>query len=242
LQIAGDKIFSHRGTAIIFIYWNSSLSQSLLDYLNNLGLGVARTIDLTDFIAFIALPISYRYFGYQRAKPKITLNYLVKTGIVCVTLFSFIATTLPQKKIEIHKSSGKVYTLDISKKEVFNRMKPSFEESDTLPLNLVDSLFYLRYYVPEIKSKMVALATIQEINMKTQITLDTILYSWTTGALFFGINPKLARTVRKTTKTEHQFYFETFFIDRLSKHTEPRERPHYDNKFIYDQLGEQFGF
>ncbi|WP_407515804.1 hypothetical protein KFZ70_00460 [Tamlana fucoidanivorans] len=61
-------------TGILFLFWKSSLSQSVIDYLNGVGIGINRVVDYSDFIALLVLPFSYRY----RKQNSIGWNYYIR--------------------------------------------------------------------------------------------------------------------------------------------------------------------
>lgn len=224
----------------VFSFWNSTLSQGLIDSLNSYGIQVGRTIDLTDFIAFAILPLSYLCFKTQVSKPKLRLRYLPKGVVSALAVFSFIATTLPRQEEELAIKSGKTFFVEVDKKEFFNRLQAGYGKSDTLELNLGDSLFYLHYYIPDIKADMLVLANIQEHASKTVIRVDSIQTASVSGSLFSGVDEDDIRTLEVMGRAEHEEYFQKYFIHQLLRQTDETKRLYYNNKRIYDEIVEQY--
>ncbi len=81
-------------TAIFFVYWKTGISQPFINLLNNLNLNIYRVVDYTDFIAFLVLPISYKY---RKEGISFKINKVINVFIVIISCFSFLATT--QKRI-----------------------------------------------------------------------------------------------------------------------------------------------
>lgn len=227
-------------TIVIFCYWNSELSDGLLTILNNSGINVGRTIDPTDFIAFVVLPFSYFHFKNQIAKPKMSVANPIRMAIGMVAIFSFIATTLPKQEVELAIRSNKSYYLDMNKTEFFAKLQAGYALSDTLELNLVDSLFYLHYYVPDIQADMFVLANITERDDKTVVRLGNFLTGSVTGGLFSGVDEDDIQTLKDVEQTEHEEYFQKYFIDQLLSRKSESRGLYYNNKNIYDELQKRY--
>lgn len=222
-------------TIVIFGYWNSALSQSLITILNTSGIHIGRTIDPDDFLAFGILPFSYIHFNNLIAKPRVDKQTHMRIAIASIAIFSFIATTLPQQVSELGIRSNKTYSIDMNKTEFFSKLQAGYGVSDTLELNLVDSLFYLHYYIQDIRVDMSVLANISEKDDKTIIRLDSFLRGSLTGGLFSGVDEDDIQTLENIEQSEHEEYFQTYFIDQLLK-ARSGGRLYYDNKNIYDEL------
>ena len=79
-----DKIYF--ASAIIFIYWKTVYSETLLEIINQLSIiKLNRVVDLTDLLALLILPFSYSYH-HKGNKNFITINPIF---IVILTSFSF---------------------------------------------------------------------------------------------------------------------------------------------------------
>lgn len=223
-------------TIAIFGYWNTSLSQGLIDYFNYSGIHIGRTIDPTDFLAFAILPISYNHFKRLIVKPAIEIYAPLRIAITSITIFSFFATTLPKQSVELGIYSKKTYTLDMSKTALFEKLSPEYSLSDTIELNLVDSLFYLYYYVPDVRADMFVLANITEQNKNTTIRLDSILTGSITGGLISGIDDDDLRTVENIDRSQHEEYFQKYFVDQVRSPISKPSGLFYNNKNIYDEI------
>ncbi|MEO9805258.1 MAG: hypothetical protein ABJF04_18515 [Reichenbachiella sp.] len=223
-------------TIVIFGYWNSSLSHGLITILNNSGIHIGRTIDPTDFLAFVVLPFSYFHFKNQIVQPKMSVGTPIRIAIGMASIFSFIATTLPKQEVELDIRSNKTYSVGMNKTEFFGKLQASYGLSDTLELNLVDSLFYLHYYVQDIRTDMFVLAKIIELDSKTIIQLDSFLTGAVTGGLLSGVDGDDIQSLEGVKKSEHEAYFQKYFIDQLLSETTVSRTIYYDNKNIYDEL------
>ncbi len=223
-------------TIAIFGYWNSTLAQGLITILNDSGIHIGRTNDPTDFLAFAVLPFSYFHFKKQIAQPKVSIGTPIRIAIGMVAIFSFIATTLPKQEVELGISSNKTYSLDMNKTEFFGKLQSGYALSDTLELNLIDSLFYLHYYIQDIQADMFVLTKITEKGDKTIIRLDSFLTGSVTGGLLSGVDEDDIQTLEDVEQSKHEEYFQTYFIDKLLNGTTESGRLYYDNKNIRDEL------
>lgn len=226
-------------TAGLFIFWSSELSQNLINFSNEFGIGINRTIDYTDFFTLTILPFSYIYFNTQ-LNMKLVMKRISTILISSVAIFSFFATTLPRQNTEFKIVTQKSYVLDADKSEFFSLISAAHGYSDSLQLNLKDSLFYLHYYVPELRTDMTVLANIRTIeNDKTEIQLESFVEGYLTGSLFTGIDEDELQDLNQLNQEEHERYFETFFINALSESPES-ERLYYDNQRIHDERMKEY--
>lgn len=221
-------------TAGLFIYWSSDLSQNLINVFNGFGIGINRTIDYTDFFTLAILPFSYSYFNSQLIRKQLRTTFSTLL-ISSVAIFSFFATTLPRQKAEIKIRTQKTYVLDAEKAEFFSLISAAHGYSDSLQLNLRDSLFYLYYYIPELRVDMTVLAKIKTIeNDKTEIQLENFVEWYLTGSLFTGIDDDEFQDLNQLNQQEHERYFETFFLNAFKESPESA-RLYYDNQRIHDE-------
>lgn len=108
-----DKIYFV--SAILFIYWKTVYSESLIEIINQYSIiSLNRVVDLTDLLALLILPFSY---SYQKNSNKkfISIN---PTFIIALTSFSFIATSY-NTKIEYQKTYSFNYPLDTLKTKIY---------------------------------------------------------------------------------------------------------------------------
>lgn len=108
-----DKIFFV--TAIVFIYWKTIYSESLINLINEYSiLNVNRVVDLTDLLALSILPLSY-FYEQKDNKTYITIN---PTFVVVLASFSFIATSY-DSEIEYEKTYSFDYSIDTLKTRIY---------------------------------------------------------------------------------------------------------------------------
>lgn len=122
----------------------------------------------------------------------------------------------------------------MNKREFFSGLQAG-GLSDTIELNLTDSLFYLHYYVQDIRAEMFVLANIIEQNDKTIIRLDSFLTGSVTGGLIYGIDEDVLTTLDDVVLSQHEEYFQKYFIDQFLNGTTGSGRLYYYNKNIYDE-------
>ena len=225
---------------VIFGYWNSSFSEMLIVALNNIDIPIGRTIDSTDFFAFAVLPFSFIHFNTQITKPRISIAAPLKTVIGFISVFSFIATTLPKQEVELDIESNKIYVLEMDKTEFFSKLNAGYGLSDTIELNLIDSLFYLHYYVQDVQAKMFVLANITEQDETTIIKLKEFLTGRITGGFFEGIDENDLKVLEGVKRVEHEGYFQRYFIDQLLHPKKESRSLYYNNKSIYDDIQKRY--
>ncbi|HMG92583.1 MAG TPA: hypothetical protein VK589_21145 [Chryseolinea sp.] len=80
-------------TALIFVVWKSPYSQSLIDLFSRTFYTINRTVDITDLIALVILPIGFFYNPENTLKPKV--NPLL---VAAVSFFAFCATSVPDAR------------------------------------------------------------------------------------------------------------------------------------------------
>lgn len=90
-------VWNYLITILLFIFWKTELSTTFILEINQYThLGFARVIDYTDFFAFSILPLSYYYS--KHAQP-LKIQQL-KPILVCISIFSFYATSAPDMQSE----------------------------------------------------------------------------------------------------------------------------------------------
>lgn len=78
-------------TGLLFIVWKSPISQTLIDIWNNTGLWyVYRTVDITDLIALISLPIAFRLETISEKLATVSLTPYIP---LVISAFAFMATS-----------------------------------------------------------------------------------------------------------------------------------------------------
>ena len=194
-------------TGILFIFWKSNSSQFVIDYLNNLGIGINRVVDYSDLIALSILPLSYLYRTQNNIGIK-KINLLPKELIIGICSFAFIATTLPRESGELNLKSEYQTQVEIPKEELIRTLLKA-------SVNNVDSKYRIVIELPRKKSRVFVSTIISELeNNRTNIKLDSILYFVTESSGFFsGVKKKNVNYI-KNLKIEE---FEKLFIEQKIK-------------------------
>lgn len=154
-------------SGILFIFWKSEFSQPFFDFIHAYKIGINRTIDYSDLISIIILPISYKYWKSD-FKQIIKLNKNFKPIIIAMSCFSFIATTLPHHYEKLSMKSD--FFTDIKFDSDFVKTQLNLQKENLLEKN---------YYRIEFPTKNAHISTsikIDSLSDKiTRITLDSIL-------------------------------------------------------------------
>ncbi len=85
-------------TGFMFVYWKSPYAQPLIDFFTESFYEIDRTIDYSDLLALLILPVAYR----------VNQNYWLKLEsfsipIAGLTVFSFCATSVPAPRLEFNR-------------------------------------------------------------------------------------------------------------------------------------------
>ena len=205
----------------------------MIDYGNNIGVGIDRTIDYSDLFTLLILPLSFNNFNLVKFQD-VSLRKPTIVTLASISLFSFVATTLPRQDVKLNGDTDRTFVLDMSKEEFFNRISSAHGYSDTLQKNSSDSLFYLYFNVPALKADVVVLANINEIGAnKLAIKLDSIISGSVTGGLFNGVDQEDLDKVKSLKSKELEGYFEKYFV-YMVKGSSKKNYLFYDNKLIHD--------
>ena len=232
IKIKWTKII-YPATALLFIFWKSELCQTIIDWIQLMGIGVDRVVDYTDLIALIVLPLSYFCFQHEITKQPTTPRFL-SIPMSALGLFAICATTLPKKQIIINKNVNEVYTLNMSKAKLFQLIKAGHGYSDTLKKNMQDSLFYFYYDIDNgYRAKATALVKINSVKSNTtKIFLEKIIQGELTGRLTKGVNEEELEHFKSLTEKEFKAFFEKNVIRPLEIGSPTGI--YFDNKEIED--------
>lgn len=195
-------------SGLLFVFWKSEFSQPIFDFANSYGVGINRTIDYSDLIALLILPISYTYWN-REFKLLFKPNKCLKPIVVLVSCISFIATTLPRVYEDIQIKSD----FEIEKQSNFEEAKKAmtFYESSQ------EERFIYDIEIPKRKMRIVTKIAVTEKPVGVlNIKLDSIL-SYTvqgSGTLFWGgIDKDDVDYAKNLTKEE----IENLFKEQLDK-------------------------
>jgi len=188
------------GTAILFIFWKSELIEPILFFLQNIGIGINRTIDYSDLITLLVLPISYGYWN-SNINDYLPNRIFLKQIILTVCIFSFIATSMPKKYKNIKLKSNLEIKLKANENEIITKLN----------LNKVhDSMHYFNYNFNIEKSNSEITSKIKITKLEDgllSIKLDSILKSETRGSLFFGVSKENLEYIDKLTISDYEKFF-----------------------------------
>jgi len=109
----------HLFTTLLFLIWKSPLAQPLIDGLGTLGLPLSRTVDYTDYLALMILPVSYYAF---KTPVKHALKPAWLSAISVFSLLAFAATSLPPGSYKKVDHINKTYPFNFSKRELVTRL------------------------------------------------------------------------------------------------------------------------
>ncbi|QCK15583.1 hypothetical protein DCC35_12910 [Mangrovivirga cuniculi] len=191
------------GTAILFIFWKSELSQHIIDWFQQNGIGVSRIVDYSDLFALLILPFSYIYF-----KKHIDANKNIRKSlaipIVAISIFSFWATTLPREQVKIDFKMNQIYHINKPKSEILESLSAGHPYSENPDKNLIDSLFYINFdLIEDYRADITVLSTIVSIDSnRTIIKLDSVLYGEITGNLVTGVKKSYLEHFRSLDKND----------------------------------------
>ena len=165
-------------TAILFIFWKSELSQPIFDAARTFNIGINRTIDYTDLIALLIMPISFKYWKTD-FKKSIFSNSSLKPITIGICCFAFIATTLPKQVGNYNMASD----LEL------NILEENIEKvKSTLQLYKFedDNRFRYSFPHPDKRARISTILSIEKKENKLVIKLDSILSYVIEGPFIFA--------------------------------------------------------
>jgi hypothetical protein len=109
----------HILTAVLFVFWKSELSQPFINWLNAIQIPVGRTIDYSDNIALLSIPLSYHIFIQKNDYNTGPFLTRVITVIACL---AFMATSMPKGEKKKFVDINKEYRFNFSKRELVSRL------------------------------------------------------------------------------------------------------------------------
>ncbi|MCL9807380.1 hypothetical protein NAT51_17770 [Flavobacterium amniphilum] len=120
----------YMATALFFMYWKLEIAQPFIDWLSSVSnITFYRTVDSTDWIALLILPVSYRYFKQELALPakgSLAINFV----IILISAFSFVATSRARSmpSFEVNLSSGKEFIVPYGKERIIKEYSSFTQE------------------------------------------------------------------------------------------------------------------
>jgi hypothetical protein len=133
--------------------------------------------------------------------------------IIGVSLFGFIATTLPRKQVKIDLLIGESYKINLDKEEIFrNRIKPARALSDSLIQNMADSLFFLQFN-SDGNDLMAEVKIYKAEEGATMIEFVSLKSYTVTGGLFRGFDEEELKEMEELKKSDYETLFERSVIE-----------------------------
>jgi hypothetical protein len=193
-------------TGLFFMYWKLEMAQPFIDWLSSVApLGVYRTIDATDLIALLILPLSYQYFKKEVLLPA-NRNKVFTLFIISISSFSFVATTLQKEMRELNLTSGKGFIIPISEHQYLNQ----FKEPNKLPIG------YDQFYIEDFDTHVYIETEVKEYDKKnTLIVLKAINYTTTTGGLFSAPDQEDSKGMQELTLGDFEKYYEAYLREEF---------------------------
>ncbi len=195
-------------SGILFVIWKSQYSQPIFDFVNSIGIGIHRTVDYTDLVALLILPISYLYWNsksHQFIQTKKYLNPLI-IGICC---FAFVATSVPNKEGALNLKSN--YQIEVESDLVKARA------TGLIYFSLENDKYISMLKIPEKNAEIELSLIIQEKEKGLlNIKLDSILTYFVEGStLIFsgGVDEDDVNDIKQMTVKD----FEKIFTEQKIK-------------------------
>ncbi|RKN78525.1 hypothetical protein [Ulvibacterium marinum] len=203
-RIKSIYIFS----GILFIIWKSEYSQPFFDFAHSYGIGIDRTVDYTDLVSLLILPISYAYWNSE-FRQLIQPKKILKPFIIGICCFAFIATSVPNKEGALNLKSNYRVELksDLKKARAAGLIYYSLENDKYISM--------LR--IPE-KNAEIELSLMVKEKEKgiLSIKLDSILNYYVEGSTFIfsgGVDEDDVNFVKQMTLED----FEKLFVEQKIK-------------------------
>lgn len=188
------------GTGILFILWKSEIIQPILVFFQSIGIGLNRTIDYSDLVTLVILPISFLYWN-SNLNDYLTSKINFKPVILSICSFAFIATSLPKAHKEINLKSELEITLKAEKQVVITKLKLEKVYGSVQDYNYV-------FELEKSKSEITSTIKLKKLdNGLITIKLDSILESETRGSLFFGVSKDDTDYLDKLTIRDYEKIF-----------------------------------
>lgn len=224
-------------TGFLFVIWKSEISDSFILWWNdNIFFEISRVVDYTDLVALLVLPFSYYYITNQSIF-RTAIRYAFSILIGVISIFSFCATSQPRQKFKLQINTDRQFNLPISKTELFKQLSSRNGNSNTIEKNLIDTMFYCYFDIPEKWTSLSAIVKIKKVDdTQTNIELDSVIAFDVTGRLFVGMDEKNVNFIKSLTSKDFENYFEQNYINIiLKKNTTSQNELFFDNKKLIDR-------
>lgn len=104
-----------------FIVWKSPYVQPVIETWNSLGIfRIGRTVDMTDLLALVSLPLGYLYLRQQTTRQDRKLSGFAKAGMLILSVFAFTATSFEDDR---SVWTGKDYEIPMSRTALEDQLR-----------------------------------------------------------------------------------------------------------------------
>ena len=221
-------------TTLTFILWKLPLSTDIINIMNQVvGTNFYRVIDYTDLLTIIVIPFSYRYLNDRIKNYQQQDQYLTTAPILIslVSLFAFVATTLPRQEVKQKLTIDEKLICKLGKGEIFkSRIKAGRGLSDKLENNLSDTSFRISFHANKFDARVETWVRIYSLDStKTAFEIDSLDSYVITGGLFTGINEDDIEDVKNIKREEFIKLFKENVIERIENKSITETDIYFDN-------------
>lgn len=221
-------------TTLTFILWKLPLSTDIINIMNQVvGTNFYRVIDYTDLLTIIVIPFSYRYLNDRIKNYKQQNQYLTAAPILIslVSLFAFVATTLPRQEVKQKLTIDEKLICNLGKGEIFkSRIKAGRGLSDKLENNLSDTSFRISFHANKFDARVETWVRIYSLDSsKTAFEIDSLDSYVITGGLFTGIDEDDIEDVKNIKREEFIKLFKENVIERIENKSITETDIYFDN-------------
>ena len=221
-------------TTLTFILWKLPLSTDIINIMNQVvGTNFYRVIDYTDLLTIIVIPFSYRYLNDRIKNYQQQDQYLTTAPILIslVSLFAFVATTLPRQEVKQKLTIDEKLICNLGKGEIFkSRIKAGLGVSDKLENNLSDTSFRISFHANKFDATVETWVRIYSLDSsKTAFEIDSLDSYVITGGLFTGINEDDIEDVKNIKREEFIKLFKENVIERIENKSITETDIYFDN-------------
>lgn len=221
-------------TSLTFTLWKLPFSTDIINTINQVaGTNFYRVIDYTDLLALVVILFSYRYLNdriknYKQKEQSLTIAPIL---VSLVSLFAFVATTLPRQEIKQKLTIDEKLICNLGKEEIFkNRINAGRRLSDKLENNLSDTSFRISFHADKFDARVETWVKIYSLDSsKTVFVIDSLDSYVVTGGLFTGIDEDDIEDVKNIKREEFIDLFKKNVIERIENKSITETHIYFDN-------------
>lgn len=221
-------------TSFLFILWKLPVTSPLINWINDFDVIYLRRItDVTDLIAILILPVSYKYFNQQLVKGY-TYNRFQVFTISLLAIFSFCATSVAEKEYPKPIFIGKAYKMNVNKELLLKKIK---KESHFSVFEVNDTVFEISSPVDitiyDDSHRVFYSASIKGVhNDTTLVIVDSLIKFQMSGAFLSEPDEDTKKYLEKLSKTDCEIIFAYNFLRLLNGQTKEYRPMQFDAKHL----------